>query len=113
MKHLLALIATAGLAVAAPSQTAKEAAEPCLHVRTSFHLVVHASYPAAASLFGPNGERAWAGRHWDPAFIYPLPARDVEGAVFTVSHGPFSAVWVNTLFNLEARHFQYVCSCRS
>jgi hypothetical protein len=61
-----------------------------------------------ASLFGPNGERAWAGEDWQPEFIHPQPPSDVEGAVFTVRHGPLNAVWVNTLFDLEGRHFQYV-----
>jgi hypothetical protein len=59
-------------------------------------------------LFGPNGERGWAGKHWNPEFIHPQPGADVEGAVFTVQHGPYRAVWVNTLFDVEARHFQYV-----
>jgi len=97
MKHLLALIAAAGLAVPGISQAVKKSAEPCLRICTSFDLVVHASYAATAPLFGPNGERAWAGKHWDPAFVYPLPAHDVEGAVFTVSHGPFSAPGVGRI----------------
>jgi hypothetical protein len=81
---------------------------PLLHTSTSFDLVVHAPYEQAAPLFGPNGERAWAGKHWNPEFIHPLPAADVQGAVFTIQHGPFKAVWVNTAFDTEARHFQYV-----
>ena len=28
--------------------------------------------------------------------------------VFKVKHGPFSAVWVNTLFDVNEHHFQYV-----
>lgn len=79
-----------------------------MHISTSFDFVVHAPYAVAAPLFGPEGERAWAGKHWDPSFIHPLPAKDVEGAVFTVRHGPVNAVWVNTLFDIEGRHFQYV-----
>jgi hypothetical protein len=77
-------------------------------VSSSFDLTVHASYARTAPLFGPQGERAWAGKHWHPEFLHPQPARDVEGAVFTIQHGPFKAVWVNTLFDIEARHFQYV-----
>ena len=34
--------------------------------------------------------------------------RDAEGVVFTIQHGPTKAVWVNTLMDTEARHFQYV-----
>jgi hypothetical protein len=82
--------------------------ETLMHTETAFSLVVQLPYAEAVPLFGLEGERAWAGKHWDPQFIYPKPARDVEGAVFTVKHGAFSAVWVNAVFNLEARHLQYV-----
>lgn len=44
---------------------------PLAHVRNSFTLTVHAPYKIAAPLFGPNGERVWAGDDWDPQFIYP------------------------------------------
>ena len=75
---------------------------------TAFDLVVHLPYAEAAPLFGPEGERAWAGKHWDPQFLYPQPAHDEQGAVFTVHHGLVTAVWVNTIFDLEAHYFQYV-----
>jgi hypothetical protein len=106
MKQLLPLIAAAGLAAPAFAQTAPP--EPLLHVRTSFDLVVHAPYAVTAPLFGPEGERAWAGKHWNPEFIHPQPAGDVEGAVFTVKHGPFSATWVTSIFDVEGRRYQYV-----
>jgi hypothetical protein len=96
----------AGPAAIAQSETS--AAAPLLRTSTSFDLVVHAPYAEAAALFGPNGERAWAGKHWNPQFIHPLPTADTEGAVFTISHGGLNAVWVNTLFDKAARHFQYV-----
>lgn len=108
MKTILTLIAAAGLAAPAFSQSEPPAQEPLLHVQTSFDLVVRLPLSQAAPLFGPEGERAWAGKHWDPRFIHPQPARDVEGAVFTIHHGPFDAVWVNTAFDLDERHFQYV-----
>lgn len=79
-----------------------------MHTQSSFELIVHASFAETAPLFGPEGERVWAGKHWDPQFLYPQPAHDSEGAVFTVKHGPVTAVWVNTRFDIEARHFQYV-----
>jgi hypothetical protein len=82
--------------------------QPLMRTSTSFDLVVHAPYAKTAPLFGPEGERPWAGKHWDPEFIHPTPAHDEEGAVFTVEHGPFKAVWVNTLFDVDGRHFQYV-----
>jgi hypothetical protein len=79
------------------------------HVTNSFHFAVHAPMARVAPLFGPNGERAWAGGHWKPQFLFPQPAHDTQGAVFTVQHGPIQSVWVNTLFDLSAGRMQYVC----
>jgi hypothetical protein len=95
-------------ALTAPALAQNGTTASLLHTSTSFDLLVHASYAETAPLFGPEGERAWAGKHWNPEFIHPLPAADTEGAVFTIQHGPLKAVWVNTAFNLDARHFQYV-----
>lgn len=97
-----------GIAAALPALAPAQSPQPLMHTSTSFDLVVHAPYAKTAPLFGPEGERAWGGKHWDPEFIHPTPARDEEGAVFTVKHGPFKAVWVNTLFDVDGRHFQYV-----
>ncbi|MGA8729928.1 MAG: hypothetical protein WB608_14340 [Terracidiphilus sp.] len=108
MKVLWALIFAAGSATPAFSQVAAGAQEARMHVQNSFDLIVHAAYAQTAPLFGPNGERAWAGKHWDPQFLHPQPGRDEEGAVFTVRHGPLNAVWVNTLLDTRGRHFQYV-----
>lgn len=108
MSTVLTLIAAAAFAAPAFCQSGAAAPEPLTRTETSFNLVVHLPYREAARLFGPEGERAWAGKHWDPKFIFPQPAKDVEGAVFTIRHGPFSAIWVNTSFDVEARHFQYV-----
>ena len=83
-------------------------ATPLSHVRNSFELMVRAPYKVTAPLFGPNGERSWAGADWDPQFLYPHPPKDSEGAVFTVRHGSHHSVWVNTVFNTKERHFQYV-----
>lgn len=82
--------------------------ETLAHVSNSFTFTVHAPVQRAALLFGPNGERNWAGEHWDPQFLYPVPAQDVEGAVFTIQHGPHKVVWVNTLFDMEHGRMQYV-----
>lgn len=108
MRAILTLIAAAGFTAPAICQAGSAAPEPLKHTETSFDLVIQLPYREAAPLFGPEGERAYAGKHWDPKFIFPQPASDVEGAVFTISHGPLNAVWVNTLFDLDARHFQYV-----
>jgi hypothetical protein len=80
---------------------------PVLHVRNEFEFTVHAPYQVAAPLFGPEGERGWAGGHWDPQFLYPQPAQDTQGAVFTIRHGHHHAVWINTAFDAPAHHYQY------
>lgn len=79
-----------------------------VHVSHSFQLLVRAPLARAATLFGPQGERCWAGPHWNPEFVYPQPGEDVEGAVFTIQHGPFKSVWVNTLFDPAQGRLQYV-----
>jgi hypothetical protein len=81
---------------------------PVAHVRNEFEFTVHAPYQVAAPLFGPEGERGWANGHWDPHFLYPQPAHDTQGAVFTIRHAHRHAYWINTFFDTEARHFQYV-----
>jgi hypothetical protein len=77
------------------------------HVRTEFDLTVHAPYSVAFPLFGPDGERSWAGADCNPQFVYPSPAADIQGTVFTVEHGAHQAVWVNTVFDVEGHHIQY------
>jgi hypothetical protein len=79
-----------------------------VHVSNSFELIVHAPLSRAAVLFGPDGERCWAGERWNPQFLYPQPGKDVQGAVFTVAHGPHKSVWVNTLFDTVEGRMQYV-----
>ena len=53
-------------------------------------ITVDLPYAEAAPLFGPEGERAWAGKHWTPHFLYPQTRHDEQGAVFTIQHGPFT-----------------------
>jgi hypothetical protein len=106
--HLLSLITLVAAVVPVAAQRKAEAPVSLTHVRNSFVLTVHAPYEDAAPLFGPSGERGWAGPRWDPRFLYPQPAEDVEGAVFTVQHGEHKSVWVNTVYDLDAHYFQYV-----
>lgn len=82
--------------------------EAPMHLVNSFDVNVRLPYAQAAPLFGPEGERAWAGDDWNPAFIHPQPAHDEEGAVFTVRHAHGKSVWVNTAFDVPGMHFQYV-----
>jgi hypothetical protein len=81
---------------------------PVVHVRNEFAFTVHAPYAVVAPLFGADKERAWAGSHWNPHFLYPQPGQDIRGAVFTIHHGHRQAYWINTAFDMDARHVQYV-----
>ena len=66
-----------------------------------------APYPAAAPLFGPEGEAPWAGKHWNPkCFIRSRPRCRRHGLHHSARND--KAVWVNTLLDTAARHFQYV-----
>ena len=77
--------------------------------RSTFEFVAHAPYAQVFPLFGAEKERVWAGKEWDPTFVFPKPANDVEGAVFTVKHGHATSVpWVNTAFDQKSGHVQYV-----
>ncbi len=106
MKSAIAIPAAALLAASALGQSSA-AAPQLLRTQTAFDIVVHLPYAEAALLFGPEGERPWAGKQWDPQFLYPPARHDEQGAVFTVHHGSVTAIWINTLFDLEARHFNY------
>ena len=79
-----------------------------VHVSNSFHFDVSAPLQRVAPLFGPEAERAWAGKHWNPVFLYPQPGKDIQGAVFTVQHGPHNSIWVNTIFDAQGGRMQYV-----
>lgn len=92
------------------AQSTKTAQAPAAlaHVSNSFHFLVHAPLGRAAPLFGPEGERSWAGAEWDPQFLYPQPAKDVQGAVFTVQQGGRKSVWIATRFDVDGGRMQYV-----
>jgi hypothetical protein len=91
-----------------PESPVRDSQRSTAHVSNSFAFTVEAPLKDAAPLFGPEGERVWGGDDWNPQFVFPVPARDVEGAVFTVRHGEHTAVWVNTLFDLKSGRMQYV-----
>jgi len=76
------------------------------HTRTEFEFTVNAALEEAGPLFGADKERVWAP-DWNPQFLYPSPARDQQGMVFQVAHGPYTSKWVNTAFDLAGGHVQY------
>jgi hypothetical protein len=90
----------------ASAQEPTPSAEAPLHVRTEFSFTVDAPFDQVMPLFGANEERKWSPG-WNPQFVYPSPARDQPGMVFTVAHRQFTSAWVNTAFDLAAGHVQY------
>jgi hypothetical protein len=107
MKVLSFALATGAVGGGQPVALAQAGGSPA-HVRNSFRFLVQAPLSRTSAFFGPEGERCWAGPHWNPEFLHPQPAQDVEGAVFTVQHGPHKSVWVNTVFDPVGGRMQYV-----
>jgi hypothetical protein len=112
MKWELAISAVMSFVAIVTSSTACAQAPPAsteaapLHTRTEFSFTVDAPFDQVAPLFGANEERKWSPG-WNPQFIYPTPACDLQGMVFKVAHGQLTSVWVNTAFDLAAGHIQY------
>ncbi|HLW51377.1 MAG TPA: hypothetical protein VKW06_00920 [Candidatus Angelobacter sp.] len=77
------------------------------HVSHSFEFTISAPLATVAPLFGADRERLWA-EGWNPQFVYPQPAQDQSGAVFTVRHGDNASTWVNSIYEPENGHIQYV-----
>ena len=70
------------------------------HTEEKFGFTANGTLEQVAQLFGADKERLWAP-NWEPQFVYPLPAGDLEGMVFRVAHGHLNSVWVNTEFDLK------------
>jgi len=81
---------------------------PVAHTESSFEFTVKAPYQSVVPLFGAYEERCWGGEDWKPEFLYPAPASDKQGEVFTQAHGISRSIWVNTALDLESGHIQYV-----
>jgi hypothetical protein len=77
------------------------------HTQRRFTLTLRLPLRRAARLFGPGNERTWAGKGWNPQFLYPLSEKDVEGAVFMVRAGAHTSVWVTTRFDVAGGRIQY------
>ncbi len=84
----------------------QEPASALTHTRNEFTFTVDAPFEQVVPLFGAHEERKWA-HDWNPQFVYPNPASDQQGMVFTVAHGHNSSVWINTALDLAAGHIQY------
>jgi hypothetical protein len=102
------VLVIAAVALAIHLRSRRVSSGPVVHVENGFVFTVHAPYKNVAPLFGAHEERAWGGPDWNPHFLYPQPARDIAGEVFSVAHGHTRSTWVNTAFDLESGHVQYV-----
>ena len=76
------------------------------HSQEKFAFTAQAPMERVAPLFGADKERVWAPG-WDPQFVYPVPASDRHGMVFTVAHGNHKSVWVNTQLDWNNGRLQY------
>jgi len=77
------------------------------HSEEKFSFTAQAPMERVAPLFGADKERVWSPG-WNPQFVFPLPAADTRGMVFTVTHGHRNAVWVNTQLDWKNGRVQYV-----
>jgi len=107
---LVPVLLGVGIAVAVHLHSLRRSGSsgPVVHVENGFEFTAHGPYNTVAPLFGAWGERAWGGDHWKPQFFYPQPPKDVRGEVFTVAHSHLRSTWVNTAFDLDSGHVQYV-----
>jgi hypothetical protein len=73
MKPALTAAAIAAATAFSSSSLAQSpaVASRLLRTQTAFDIVVHLPYADAAPLFGPEGERPWAGKHLEPASSLP------------------------------------------
>lgn len=99
---LLALAAVPGL----PANSLAED-KPLAHSETEFQFTVQAGYERVFPLFGALEEMKWA-EGWKPLFVYPSPAHDQRGMVFTAAHGDTTSTWVCTAYDEAAGFVQYV-----
>jgi hypothetical protein len=81
--------------------------EARVHTREEFAFTAKGTIEQVAPLFGADKERVWAV-DWNPRFLFPQPAMDTEGMVFTTDRHQGHAVWVNTQLDLKSARVQYV-----
>jgi hypothetical protein len=103
------LFATAAglLAIGLAAGTTSTASSESLHVSNTFEFTIAAPLSTVAPLFGAQRERVWA-EGWNPQFIYPEPAEDKAGAIFTIQHGGHTSTWITTIFEPGNGHIQHV-----
>jgi hypothetical protein len=100
-----AAMVAAGLALHVRAQSLP--ADALAHAHAKFELTARAPLEHVAPLFGADRERVWSPG-WNPRFLYPNPAADQRGMVFTVSHHNRDSIWINTQLDLKNGVVQYV-----
>jgi hypothetical protein len=76
------------------------------HIERTFEFTAEAPMTTVAPLFGAEREQLWAP-DWRPRFLWPSPAGDRQGMVFTVMGAHGTATWVNTVYDPQHGRFQY------
>lgn len=105
--HAVPLLALVASAVAPICCHAQGNVNPALaHTHNQFNFTAKAPYERVFPLFGALEEKTWA-EGWNPQFVYPSPAHDQQGMVFTVERAGVSSVWTNTAYDESAGHVQY------
>jgi hypothetical protein len=93
------------MVIPAVAQSPKESL--LAHTHAAFRFTVAGSYAEVFPLFGAYEERKWA-KGFDPQFLYPVPAHDQQGMVFTTVQDSLNRIWTNTCFDAATGHVQYV-----
>jgi hypothetical protein len=74
------------------------------HESAARTLSLRHSADASFPMFGPLGERAWAGDDWQPEVLWSDGPSDSEGMVFRQKN----EIWVNVRLDATARVAEYV-----
>jgi hypothetical protein len=105
--HALSLLALFAGGITASYSQAQDAVPVLAHTHNEFHFMAQAPYEQVFPLFGALEEKKWSPG-WEPKFIYPTPARDEQGMVFSGTQGGTSSLWTCTAFDKATGHVQYV-----
>jgi hypothetical protein len=74
------------------------------HETASKTISLHASTDRAFPMFGPLGERAWAGPDWQPEVLWADGPGDRPGMIFRQR----GEIWVNVRLDAGTREAEYV-----
>ena len=81
----------------------EESRQP-MHSDEKFAFTLNSPFERVFPLFGAWAERAWA-EGWNPDFVWPDPAADRAGMVFTLDHAGRTAIWPAAPSSMSARRW--------